>query len=102
MSWRVKEAISRAKKQVEGFLKNRQQLGNDVLKKIVIYTVLMHREVEEAGFFEHLMGTPWFSETVNFYFDGEYQRKYVETMEHLFERNLLVRRGKLIYTTVRP
>lgn len=98
----VKEAISRAKKRVEGFLKNRQKLGDDVLKKIIIYTILMHREVEEGSFFEHLMGTLWFPETVSLYFDGEYQRKYVETLERLLERNLLVRRGKIIYTTVRP
>ena len=98
----VKEAISRAKKRVEGFLKNGQKLGDDLLKKIIIYTVLMHREVEETAFFEHLMGTPWFPETVNLYFDREYQRKYVETLERLFKRNLLRRRGGAIYTTVRP
>jgi hypothetical protein len=70
------EAIDRAKQRVKGFMKDRDRLGDDLLKKIVIHTLLMQRESDEAGFFEYLMGTHWFPETVDLCFQGEYQLKY--------------------------
>jgi hydroxyacylglutathione hydrolase len=98
----VKRAISSARRRVKGFLKNRERIGDDLLKKIMIFTLLMHGSVDEARFFEQLMGTFWFRETVDMYFTGEYEAKYDEVMKGLFNRDLVRRRGSRIYSSVKP
>ena len=98
----VKKAISSARRRVKGFLENREKIGEDQLKKIMIYTLLMHGSIDEARFFDQLMGTFWFRETVDLYFSGEYESKYNEVMKVLFNRDLVRRRGSRIYSTVKP
>jgi hydroxyacylglutathione hydrolase len=98
----VKKAISSSRRRVEGFLENRERIVDDLLKKIMIFTLLMHGSVDEARFFEQLMGTFWFRETVDMYFNGEYEAKYDEVMTGLFNRDLVRRRGSLIYSSVKP
>ena len=98
----MKNAIARAKQRVEGYMENREKMGNDLLKKIIIYTLLMFREVEEEGFFRYLMDTHWFRGTVDLYFNGEYESKYDEIMRGLFDRRLVRRKGKQIFPTVKP
>lgn len=98
----VKEALAKARRRCREYLTNPQRLGNDLLKKILIYTLLMHRGVQEAGFLEHLKGTPWFKETVDLYFEGAYQAKYEEIMEGLLKRGLVKREGGQLLSTVRP
>jgi len=39
---------------------------------------------------------------VDFYFDGDYEGRYRETMEGLLERGLVVRRNRLLSATVKP
>ena len=78
------------------------EIMKDLLKKIMIYTLLMHGSVDEARFFEQLMGTFWFRETVDMYFTGEYEAKYDDVMKGLFNRDLVRRRGSRIYSTVKP
>ena len=98
----MEKAISRTKQRIEGFLHNREQLGTDLLKKIIIYTLLMGRSVKEDDFFERLMRTHWFKETVDLYFNREYQSKYDEIMQGLFDKGLVKREGDKIYSTVKP
>jgi hydroxyacylglutathione hydrolase len=98
----VKKAISSARRRIKGFLENRERIGDDLLKKIMIFTLLMHGSVDEARFFEQLMGTFWFRETVDMYFSGEYEAKYDEVMKGLFNRDLVRRRGSRIYSSVKP
>jgi hydroxyacylglutathione hydrolase len=98
----VKKAISSARRRIKGFLENRERIGDDLLKKIMIFTLLMQGSVVEAQFFEQLMGTFWFRETVDMYFTGEYEAKYDEVMKGLFNRDLVRRRGSRIYSSVKP
>jgi hydroxyacylglutathione hydrolase len=98
----VKKAISSARRRIKGFLENRERIGDDLLKKIMIFTLLMQGSVVEAQFFEQLMGTFWFRETVDMYFSGEYEAKYDEVMKGLFNRDLVRRRGSRIYSSVKP
>jgi hydroxyacylglutathione hydrolase len=98
----IKKAISSARRRIKGFLENRERIGDDLLKKIMIFTLLMQGSVDEARFFEQLMGTFWFRETVDMYFTGEYEAKYDEVMKGLFNRDLVRRRGSRIYSSVKP
>jgi len=97
-----KGALARAEKLVAEMLADRKKIGQDLLKKITIYTLLMYPDLEEAGFLSYLMNTHWFKETVDFYFDGDYEGRYRETMEGLLERGLVVRRNRLLSATVKP
>jgi glyoxylase-like metal-dependent hydrolase (beta-lactamase superfamily II) len=98
----VKKAISSARRRVKGMLEKRERIGDDQLKKIMIYTLLMYGSVDEARFFDQLMGTFWFRGTIDMYFNGEYEAKYDEVMTGLFKRDLVRRRGSLIYSSVKP
>jgi len=95
-------ALARAEKLVKEMLADRKKIGQDLLKKITIYTLLMHPGLEEAGFLAYLMNTHWFKETVDFYFEGDYEGLYRETMEGLLARGLVVRRNSLLSATVKP
>jgi len=93
---RVNEAILTAKGKIKKYMNNKEALGMDLLKKIIVYTVLMHKAVDENDFFRQLMKTYWFKETVDLYFNGEYKAKYHETINGFLQRNILSRsQGKL-------
>ena len=81
---------------------DRTKIGEDLLKKIVIYTLLMKRAVNEASFFEHLMSTHWFKETIDLYFDSAYQAKYESLMKGLLRRGIVKSRNGKLVTTVKP
>lgn len=98
----MQSAIARAKKRLHAFMQDRTRIGTDLLKKIIVYTLMMKRQVREATFFDYLMATPWFPETVNLYFDGDYRRKYDDIMAGFFHRGIVKRQDGMIYTTVKP
>ncbi|MGO9570239.1 MAG: MBL fold metallo-hydrolase [Desulfomonilaceae bacterium] len=96
------EAISRARQRLNGFIANPKLIGNDLIKKIMIYTLMMRKQVDEASFFENLMQTHWFKETVELYFDGAYRTKYDDIMKSFFQRGIVKSRDGKLYTTVKP
>lgn len=98
----IRSALSRAKKKFKGYLEDRRNIGNDLIKKIIIYTLMMKRTVDEDAFFPYLMSTPWFVETVDLYFDRGYERKYAEVMESFHRRGVVRRKDGRIFTTVKP
>lgn len=97
-----KSAFARSMRKINGYLKDRKKMGTDVLKKITVYTLLMEKTVSEKTFFEKLMKTHWFKETVDLYFNGEYEAKYNDTIGELKHKNIIVRKNGTLYTTVRP
>lgn len=96
------EALGRSKEKIRGYLSRKQNIGTDLLKKITVYTLLMKKSVPEDSFFHLLMGTYWYKETVDFYFNGEYQAKYNEIMSDFFGRGVIKRKNGKLYTTVKP
>ncbi len=97
-----REAISKSKRRARDFLNHKEKTGASLLKKITIYTLLMHRQMDEEGFFDHLMGTYWFKETIDLFFNGEYQEKYEELMSDFLRRDIVRRRHGKLFTTVKP
>ena len=98
----VASAVAQAKRRLSRFLENPKRIGNGVLKKIIIYTLMMKQTVEEDSFFTYLMGTPWFEETVDLYFDSKYEKKYREVMDGFLLRGVVKRKEGKLYTTVKP
>ena len=53
----MKTALSKSKEKVERYLIDREMIGNDLIKKIIVYTLLMKKTIGENNLFSHLMGT---------------------------------------------
>ncbi|MHC4446030.1 MAG: MBL fold metallo-hydrolase [Planctomycetota bacterium] len=98
----IKAAIARSEQRVETYLNHREKLGTDLLKKIIVYTLLMHKTIEEDLFFSQLMGTHWFKETIDLYFNGNYEEKYNRIMQGLRRRSFVKRENGKLFTTVKP
>jgi len=98
----VKKAIDRGIERVEKYMAERVFIGEDLLKKILVYTLLMKKRVAESDLFDYLMGTTWFKETVDLYFDGRYEKRYDETMAEFLDRGIVTREDGVFMTTVKP
>jgi hydroxyacylglutathione hydrolase len=97
-----KKAISKGKRKAKDFLNHKERTGASLLKKLTIYTILMHKQVDEENFFDHLMGTYWFKETIDLFFRSEYRQKYDEVMRDFLRRDIVRRKDGKLFTTVRP
>lgn len=96
----VASAVARSEKRLRTHLSHPEELGNDQLKRIIVYTILMRPGADGATFFDRLMTTVWFPETCDFFFNREYRRKYDETISGLIARGILARTGGKLFTTV--
>jgi glyoxylase-like metal-dependent hydrolase (beta-lactamase superfamily II) len=96
------EAIARSQKKIRNYLKNKELIGLDLLKKITIYTLLMHKGFSEDHFFDHLMQTHWFRETIELYFNGNYRDMYDEVVGGFLDRDIVKNENNLLITTVKP
>jgi hydroxyacylglutathione hydrolase len=95
-------AIAHAERRVAHYLAHREEVGSDLLKKIIVYTLMMKDGFEEQTFFPYLLGTHWFRDTVDHYFDGQYQEKYREIMKGFLKRGIVKRDKEILFTTVKP
>ena len=93
-------AVAQSERRIRAYLKQPEELGNDQLKRIVVYTVLMHPGVDFHTFFDRLMATVWFPETCGYFFKREFRRKYDETLSGLLGRGILTCTGGKLFTTV--
>ncbi|MBI5446192.1 MAG: hypothetical protein HY900_33885 [Deltaproteobacteria bacterium] len=62
----------------------------------------MRGGVAGETFFDELMSTTWFPDTVERFFDGEYRRKFDEVLRRLGERSVLGTEGGRLMTSVKP
>ena len=62
----------------------------------------MRQTIAENEFYALLMETIWFRETVDHYFDGEYELKYNEILQHFIDRGIIKRRHGKFITVVKP
>jgi len=95
-------ALQRATTRLARFQADPGRVGWDVIKKIFVYTIMMKRRVAIDTFFDQLMGTRWFPDTVNRYFSGDCRSVYDKAIKKLHHRNILKRDGNDWVTTVRP
>ena len=95
-------ALSRTRKRLNHFLNQREKLGLDLLKKIMIYTLMMRKTVDKGSFFDDLMRTHWYKETVDLYFNGEYRAEYEAIMQDFRKRGIVKEQHDKIFTTVKP
>ena len=95
-------AVGRSDKKIGAYLADRRLVGTDVLKKITVYTVLMKQAVPVEGFFDQLVATTWFTETVDLYFESRYRAMYEQIIGDFVARGILRIEGDSYITTVCP
>jgi len=98
----MKKAIARSKKRIQNFLKNPEAIGDDLLKKIIVYTLMMKKVMAADTLFAYLMDTYWFKETVALYFNDEYEAKYNEIINTFLRRGIIKQENGDLFTTVKP
>ena len=81
---------------------NLAAVGEDLLKKIIVYTLMMKKVVPADALFSYLMQTYWFKETVDLYFKSRYEAKYEEVMNSFLRRGIIKAENGDLYTTVKP
>ncbi len=62
----------------------------------------MRQPLPVEGFFDDLMTTTWFRETVDLYFEGNYRTKYDEIIGDFLKRDILKTTDDRFVTTVTP
>jgi hypothetical protein len=95
-------AVGRTRKRIHKFMRDPSAIGYDILKKILVYTLMMKGRVQEEEFLHYLLTTVWFRETADFYFDGQYERVFSEIMNGFVQRGVVVRSNGGIGTPVEP
>ena len=98
----MQKALSITRKRLNHCLSHGDQIGLDVLKKIMVYTLMMRKTVDNDSFFDDLMQTHWYKETVDLYFSGEYQAKYEDIMKDFQKRGIIKEKHGKIFTIVKP
>jgi glyoxylase-like metal-dependent hydrolase (beta-lactamase superfamily II) len=98
----MRKALSKTRNRLNHFLNHPVQIGLDLLKKIMIYTLMMRKSVDNNSFFDDLMQTHWYKETVDLYFSGEYQAKYEDIMKDFRKRGIIKEKHGKIFTIVKP
>ncbi len=98
----MQKAILKSNEKIERYLVDRDSIGNDLIKKIIVYTLLMKKTIKEKDFFPYLMDTYWFKETVDLYFNSAYEMKYNEIMNAFYEKEVIKRKNGNLFTTVKP
>jgi len=98
----MKRAIVKSKDRIERYFREPDQIGYDLIKKIIVYTLMMKKTVRESDFFPYLMNSYWFKETVDLYFSSEYEMKYEEIMNSFLRRGIVKQKDGSLSTTVEP
>jgi len=97
-----KKALERAVARLERFQADPELVGWDLVKKIIVYTIMMRRRVAQASFFDDLMAAAWYPDTVDRYFAGAYHGVYDEVMTDFQHRQIIVADDLHWVTTVTP
>ena len=98
----VENALAKALGKIDRYLEKGEILGKDLIKKILVYTLLMKKSVKEQDLFPHLMKTNWFRETVDLYFSGEYETIYQQTMDAFIRNKVVKIENGSVFTLVQP
>ncbi len=98
----MQNAIASSKQRIDNFLIHPEAIGDDLLKKIIVYTLMMKKGLPADTLFDYLMNTHWYKETVDLYFKGRYEAKYDQVTSALLKRGIIKEENGHLSTTVKP
>lgn len=98
---KFKEAIEKSKARLKKYKENKEAVGMDLVKKMIIFNLLMSGKMKEELYFITLMETHWFPDAVNMYFQGEYLKIFNQTIKNFIDNGSIKRENGQIYTTIK-
>jgi len=98
----AKSAIERARARLKTFLKEPALMGLDQIKKIIVFTLMMKKGFSQKSFFDYLMQTPWYCETIDLFFGGRHRTIYDSVMADFLEKKIVSIHNDRYMTSVRP
>ena len=84
-----KAAIEKCQARIARFLEDPGRMGRDQVRKIMLYTLMMHGPMQRRELGQHLENTVWFPEVCGLYFNYETGRVFGQNLDYLLERGLL-------------
>lgn len=96
------QALQKCLQKLSRLIADRKALGKDEIKKILIYTLLMRKEIPKDDLFPLLMETYWFPGTVEMYLQGDYRGVFIGIVEELIARGIITLEEGMYRTTVKP
>jgi len=97
----VEAALAQARQKLERFIAQPKLQGRDQLKKIIIFTLLMKGGLPAAALFDGLAETPWFGETVAYFFGQTRPRPVFDgVISELLKKGILQADGAILSATV--
>ena len=84
-------AIAKCLSRVEGFLADPGKIWRDQMRKILLYTVMMHQPVAWERYQVLVLGAPWFQDACRRFFPQDPAKLLQEQLAELVERGLVRR-----------
>lgn len=94
-------ALHRIRSRLEHFMADPERMGTDLLRKIVVYTLMMYGPMEVAAFRQRLLTSRWFTETVERYFGGDDEGLYRRTVASLIHKGVVKEENGQLNTSVK-
>ena len=98
----VESALSKARTKIDEYMGDRERIGKDLIKKIIVYTLLMKKSMNEEDLFPYLMANVWFKETVDLYFNGDYAIIYKQIMDAFIRNSVVKLENNRLIPLVKP
>jgi len=98
----MKKAVVKTRNRLTHFLNHREQMGLDLIKKMIVYILMMKKNIIVDSFFDDLIQTYWYKETIDLYFNGDYGSIYDTVMKDFKKRGIVIIRGGYLMTTIKP
>jgi len=96
------KALDLSLEKMNQYLTHKELIGKDLLKKIMVYTLLMKHKIREDEFYPYLMSTLWYKESVDLYFNCDYDDLYHKILNGFIDRGVIVKQDGYLMTTVKP
>ena len=98
----METALAKAKAKIDQYMEDREKIGKDLIKKIIVYTLLMKKSINEEDLFPYLMANVWFKETVDLYFNGDYSIIYNQIMDAFIQNDVVKIENNRLIPLIKP
>ncbi len=98
----VKTALARARKCIERYREKPEEMGREIIKKAIIFQLLIRGRASEQSFSSLITGSPWYRDLCERYLGGEREAVYQEIMGDFLGRGIVFRKNGMLGTVVKP
>jgi glyoxylase-like metal-dependent hydrolase (beta-lactamase superfamily II) len=84
------------------YMRNTEKMARDLVKKALIFQILMRRRVEEGAFMEAMLSSTWYKDTCRRFIGEDYSGIYRDMMQDFLARGIVVESRGVLSTVVKP